>query len=89
MRSGVIIVADIFPEHQPQMALAEDQHLVQALFAYSPDPTLGIGVRLWRSERCADHLESALKKNKQLVEQMKKELAPQNVIQCLHRRHHN
>src|SRR5262249_7285401 len=54
MRAPVVEIADIFGQDLLQMALIEDEHVVQALAPDRPDPALGDGVGSRRSERRAN-----------------------------------
>jgi hypothetical protein len=58
VRSLLVIVADIAAQQPPQMALAKHQRPVQALHLHGLDPPLGVGVRLRRPNRRAQHLSS-------------------------------
>ena len=49
-----IEIPHIFRQHSPQMALIEDEHVVQAFSAQRSHPALGDRVCLWRPERRAN-----------------------------------
>src|SRR5215831_86085 len=50
MRAPVVEIADIFGQDLLQMALIEDEHVVQALGSDGPHPALGYGIGSRRSE---------------------------------------
>src|SRR5215471_20783355 len=50
MRAPVVEIADIFGQDLLQMALIEDEHVVQALGSDGPHPALGYGIGPRRSE---------------------------------------
>src|SRR5262249_42666410 len=54
MRAPVVEIADIFGQDLLQMALIEDEPMVQALVSYGSHPALGDGVGSRRSEWCAN-----------------------------------
>jgi hypothetical protein len=54
MRAPVIKITDIFGQDFLQMALIEDEHVVQALGSDGSHPALGYGVGSRRSEWCAN-----------------------------------
>src|SRR5689334_3690668 len=54
MRAPVIKITDIFGQDLLQMALIEDEHVVQALGSDGSHPALGYGVGSRRSEWCAN-----------------------------------
>src|SRR5262252_9280184 len=54
MRAPVVEIADILGQDPLQMALIEDEHVVQALGSDGPHPALGDGIGSRRSERCAN-----------------------------------
>src|SRR5215831_187036 len=54
MRAPVVEIADIFGQDLLQMALIEDEHVVQALGSDGPHPALRYGVGSRRSERRAN-----------------------------------
>src|SRR6266511_4972435 len=41
-----------------EMTAAQDQDPIQAVGADRPHPALGVGVRVWRLDRRADHLDA-------------------------------
>ena len=51
-----VVVGGVEAEHVLQVAAVDDQNPVEALPAEGADPTLGIGVRVWGSDRRADDL---------------------------------
>src|SRR5215470_14950591 len=54
MRAPVVEIADIFGQDPLQMALIEDEHVIQAVASHGPDPALGYGIGSRRSEWCAN-----------------------------------
>src|SRR5262249_56477683 len=50
----VVEIADIFGQDPLQMALIEDEHVIQAVASHGPDPALGYGIGSRRSEWCAN-----------------------------------
>src|SRR5215472_6216352 len=54
MRAPVVEIADILGQDPLQMALIEDEHVIQAVASHGPDPALCYGVGSRRSEWCAN-----------------------------------
>src|SRR5262249_34351441 len=54
MRAPVVEIADILGQDPLQMALIEDEHVIQAVASHEPDPALWYGVGSGRSEWCAN-----------------------------------
>src|SRR5258707_9381744 len=44
-------MVDIVAQHPPQRALAEEDHLGQALLLHRPHPALRIGIQVWTARR--------------------------------------
>jgi hypothetical protein len=55
VRPVSVIVPRVLGERLPQMLLAEDQHVVQALAVQCSHESLRVGVRSRRPDRCLDH----------------------------------
>ena len=55
VRTVAVIVLRLLGQHRPQMVLAEDQHVIQALAAKGAHEPLGERVRLRRPHRRPDH----------------------------------
>ena len=51
----LIEVADIDTEDMLELAAMEDQEPIEALPAHAADAAFGVGIRVRRAERCADH----------------------------------
>ncbi len=58
MRSHPVVVTDVFMENAPQVALVEDDDVVQALTAQRSDHPLREGVRVGRPHRREHRLDS-------------------------------
>ena len=58
MRSHPVVVTDVFMEDAPQVALVEDDHVVQALAAQGSDQPLRDGVCVGRPHRREHRLDS-------------------------------
>ena len=54
----LVVVATVDAEHMLEMAPAENEDPVEAVGAERADPALGEGVRVWRLDRSADHLDA-------------------------------
>ena len=57
-----VVVGRVGAEHVFEVAAVEDQQPVETLGADGADEALGVGVRLWRPDRCSDHLIPSLRK---------------------------
>ena len=57
MRPAPVVVPAVDAEHVLEMSSAEDQDPVEAVGADRADPAFGVGVRVRRLDRCADHLD--------------------------------
>jgi hypothetical protein len=53
----LVVVAAVDAEHALEVAATEDEDPVEAVGADSPHPAFGVGVRVWRMDGCADHLD--------------------------------
>jgi hypothetical protein len=58
VRPLTVVVSRVAAEHVFEVAAAEDQKPVGTFRADGADEALGIGVRLWRANRCLDHLDA-------------------------------
>ena len=56
VRTAPVVVLDVDAENADQLLAADDQQLVQTLSADRPDPALGNGVGVGRTNRRADDL---------------------------------
>jgi hypothetical protein len=56
VRTVLVVMLHIDPQHTRKLPGADDQELVQALLADGPDPPFGDGVGVRRLNRCADDL---------------------------------
>jgi hypothetical protein len=54
MRAFAVVVLDVLVEDTLEMVSPCDQQPIETLLAHAADETLGVGVRLWRPDRCAD-----------------------------------
>ena len=59
MWPGPVEVRDVLLEDPPQMGFAQDQDMVEAFAANTPQQPLADGVRAWCLDRRAQHLDSA------------------------------
>jgi hypothetical protein len=57
MRPLRVVVGRVSAEHVLEVSAADDQQPVETLGAHRTDEALGVGVRLWRSDRRVDHLD--------------------------------
>src|SRR6266536_3879005 len=57
MRALAVVVLDIDAQDSFELAATDDQEVVEALRADGADETLGVGVRLRRSDRRLDHAD--------------------------------
>jgi hypothetical protein len=55
VRSVLVVVAAVDAEHVLEVPAAEDEDPVEAVGANCADPAFGVGVRVRRLDRCADH----------------------------------
>src|SRR5207249_2826581 len=58
VRPVLVVMAAVDVEHVLEMPAAEDEDPVETLGAESADPALGVGVRVRRLDRRADHPEA-------------------------------
>src|SRR5436190_629854 len=54
MRALAVVVLDVVAKNTLKMASPCDQQPVETLLAHAANETLGVGVRLWRADRCVD-----------------------------------
>jgi hypothetical protein len=52
--SLAVVVLDVDAEDMGELAPPEDEEPVEAFAAHGADPALHVGVRVWRSDGCAD-----------------------------------
>lgn len=57
MRPVFVVMPTVDAEHVLEMAAAEDQDPIEAVGADGPHPAFGVGVRAWRLDGRADHLD--------------------------------
>ena len=57
MGSVFVVVPAVDAEHVFEMSATDDEDPIEALGADGPHPAFGVGVRVWRLERRADHLD--------------------------------
>src|SRR5919204_3426032 len=55
VRPVLVVVATVDAEHLLEMAATEDEDPVETISAERADPALGVGVRVRRLDRRADH----------------------------------
>ncbi len=53
MRSVVVVVLDIGPDHSPKLALTDRAHVIQAIASKAANPSFGKSVLPRRSKGCA------------------------------------
>ena len=58
MRSVLVVVLAVDAEHVLEMPSAEDQDPVEAVGANRANPALGVGIRVRRLDRRADHSDA-------------------------------
>src|SRR6266540_5279236 len=58
VRPVFVVVAAIDAEDVLEVAAAEDEDAVEAVGAERSYPAFGVGVRVWRLDRCPDHLDA-------------------------------
>ena len=58
MRSVLVVVQAVDAEHVLEMPSAEDQNSVEAVGANGAHPALGVGIRVRRLDRRADHSDA-------------------------------
>ena len=58
VRPSTVVVANVFPEHYPQMPLTEDQHTVGEFGSDSADEPFGETIRSRATTRNPDHLDA-------------------------------
>ncbi len=56
MRTGVVIVDQVFTQHTPKVRLVDNQQLVETFLAYRSHPALGICVGVRGVKGCVDDL---------------------------------
>jgi hypothetical protein len=55
VRSMAVIVLRVLGQHLPEVLLAEDQYVIEALAVKRAHEPLGERVCPWRPDRCLDH----------------------------------
>jgi hypothetical protein len=58
MRALAVVMDRVAAEYVLEVAAADDQQAVETLDADGPDETFGVGVGLWRADRCLDDVDS-------------------------------
>jgi hypothetical protein len=58
VRAMPVVMPHVDTQHALQMVSANDQDPVEAVRAHRSHPAFGVGVRVWRSNRGSDHLDS-------------------------------
>jgi hypothetical protein len=57
VRAMLVVMPHVDAHHALEMAAADDQNAVEAIDADGAHPAPGVGVRVWGSNRRADHLD--------------------------------